>query len=744
MFDLNLKIAIIEDDDIDFECQQRLIKNSFFESITLVHFYNYDEISLNELESSDVIIADLNVAGFPDIDSVTKLVRKYPEKPVIVLTGSESEELSLKLVTEGASDFLFKGEAFQNHSTLISRSIVNSVERKKLQNALNEKSRFKSRFLANMSHEIRTPLGVISGLVEVIKEQAIEANLTHHIDLLSSSIDSVMILVNNIVDLSKIEADEIQLSPIHFNPARALEEVSDLLCSTASKKSLNFYYSVEGDIPKEIYLDLHRIKQVLINLVSNAFKFTSDGEVSLNVSFEIDTNRIVYQVIDSGIGIPKKMIDKVFKEFKQLDNSTTRKFGGTGLGLAISKRLIDLMNGSISATSDQGKGTVFTVKIPLSQKRVPDFIDYYDLGLSLKDKSVVVIDDNPGEQAIFKRFLKETEASVVSFSSGQEAIENLTAEKLKEVDYLFIDVKMPILGGVDTFEELKTRSPKLNNKTVFYFPPISRKFDFETMEKIQPKAFYYKPIKKENLISLFNAFSLPEVIKNDNPNIKLKGKVLLAEDFIDNVIVIKEFLKDQEIDLTVVENGKLAYESILENNFDLVLMDIQMAVMDGIEATKKIRTYEIENNLKKNFIVALTANAMKEEVEHYIKIGCNECLIKPVKKANLLKLIKKYLHTEEPVNLQTNYRGEDIPENFLSYIPKYIEGREVDLKHIEKALQEGDFEVIRRICHRILGSAETYGLMTLDYIIKDIHGHAKAESKDDIEEILVKLGAYLS
>jgi len=744
MFNLSLKILIVEGNDLDFNGLTRIIGKSFKKEIKFLRQVDYQSITSANLREIDALIGDLNVSGVQDIESIKELVKTIPEKPIIVLTENEKDDLFLNLISEGVSDILLKSEALQNGSSLIVRSIVNSIERKKLQNALNEKSQFKSRFLANMSHEIRTPLGVISGLVEVIKERTKEANLIHHVDLLSTSIDTVLNLVNNIVDLSKIEADEIHLSPIKFKPVRLLEDVNDLLCSTAFKKGLDFYFIVESELPETVYLDYHRLRQVLINLVSNAFKFTSDGYISLSVSFDFEKNSLIYKVQDSGLGIPNKKIARIFKEFKQLDNSTTRKFGGAGLGLAISKRLLDMMDATITADSVPGHGTEFTVTVPISEED-PKIEDYYDLGFSLSHFKILVVDDNLEELLILKRYFEKAGAQIELCPSGGKAIERFDKDKLDEFSYVFIDVKMKNLGGIETFEKLREKDPNLNKKTIFFLPSIARKKDVELMETINPKAFYYKPIKKKELIELFEGKESKKPTKGLFESKQLKGKILMAEDFEDNVIVIKEFLRDQNIDLTVVENGKLAIEKAKTEDFDVILMDIQMAVMDGMQATKRIRRMEKLGKEEPRNIIALTANAMKEEIEHYIEIGCSECLVKPVKKSKLLKTLSNYLEIEDStMNEVKNYKEEIIPESFISYIPKYIERREVDLNHLDKALEEKDFEVIRKICHRILGSAETYGLVMLDQIMKEIHREAKENSIEQMGEKLVKLRRYLS
>ena len=629
----SINIAVFEDNNADYSLIERLISKSFKGNLKTSRYLNYNKISSLDFSSFDIILADLNLTGFQDLKSVKKLILENDNIPVVVLTGNEDSELAFSFVKIGSADFLYKEEALRLRSTLLYRTIVNAIERKKLNQKLKENSLFKSRFLANLSHELRTPLNVISGIAEILANQEVLPETRHYLDLLDSSIDPLLTLVNNVIDISKIESGEMQIDNTNFDPLSSIKKITRLMSVEAMKNNVCLNYQVDGKIPREVITDQAKFEQILINLIGNAIKFSKDGEVKTTYSYSEKTNSIKVKVLDTGIGIAKQNLKSIFEEFKQADLSTTRKYGGTGLGLAITKKIINLFNGEISISSKLGKGTTFTFLIPIT---LPD-------------------------EAIFYNY------------------------------------------------------------------------------KNQPQPSETKKIKK-------GQFDL---------DTKISAKILLAEDFDDNIIVIKAFLKNYDITLNVVKNGKDALKLATTQKYDLILMDTQMPVMDGLTAIQEIRKWEASSQADhKNIIISLTANALREDHEKSISAGANKYLSKPIKQKVLLKEIVDSL----PAScLQRNHKAhkksfadETIQEEFSEYLPTYIINRKKDLDESMKLFdlinedEKHSLKNLDKICHRILGSARTYGLIYFEKIVLELQIATIQNDKKMIEASLGDIDNYIT
>ena len=764
-----LNIFIIEDDEADILELRRALKKG----LSKVTQYNITTanstdkaLTIAENNNFDLIFLDLNLPDSNQLETLSKIYDIYPHTPIIVLTGYEDDKVAKQAMEIGAQEYLLKGEL---PPEFIARCITSSMIRKKSELKLIQISENKSNFLSNMSHEIRTPLNVISGTTEIIKEKSTNSEIDRYVEILNNSVEALLSLVNNIIDLSKIEADELKINQIECNPVKIIERVSSIMSNYVSKKNIAFFYEICGLIPKNVSIDQHRIEQILINLVGNAVKFTNEGEIKLGLNFDKSKKELCFSVSDTGIGIPKNKVQFVFEKFKQADNSTTRQYGGSGLGLSIVKKLVLLMKGTIEVESELKKGSTFKFKIPVDHVDSSLLIDYYDLNISLSDKNILIINNNPGEQKILSNFLLSTKAQLTTISSGVEAIQKYS-KKLDRFDYIFIDIKMPVMGGFEVFNELNKVS-NIASKSIFMFPPTKRKHDSFNLEKINPKGYFHKPITSTHFLEIFNPNSIPHIHQKNKENSKAHNdieslkKILLAEDFEENAIVVKEFLKSPNMQLTVVVNGEEAIKAVKENKYDLILMDMQMPKVDGLQATKSIREYETQNNLTRNKIVALTANALNEDKIRCMQAGCDDFLSKPIRKQILLDTIKIHLDNVSDVSPSENnnnincevkmqdkksndtkeylFQYEEINEDFAEYIPSYMKNRWQDYNEFIKAKESQDYKKISSICHRILGSAQTYGLHLLNEIIEELQTSAKKNDHEAVKASLDCLEKYL-
>jgi len=518
-----------------------------------------------------------------------------------------------------------------------------------------ESSRLKSTFLANMSHEIRTPMNGIIGMIEILKNQPHTKEQEEYLNIIETSSNSLLNIINDILDFSKIESNKLELENIPFSIHDAVNEVIDTVFLKAEKKGLTLLSFVDPKINSYVLGDPVRFKQVLINLVNNAIKFTDKGEVMVNCELETETEdsySIIVKVRDTGIGISKENQKKLFKSFSQVDTSITRKYGGTGLGLAISKRLTEMMNGKLEVESEEGKGTVFIIHLSFKKSKEQPARIYIDKE-DLKNFRALIIDDNLNNRNIFKKYLDFWEIKTDCADSADQGLELLKKAKQNNLKYdlILVDYHMPGKTGIDFAKTVK-ENHLADKSHVIMLSSISEMINMQELREVGIEARLFKPIKlsqfKEIIISVINNeidHKLDKTIKeviDKEPEKKKPLRILLAEDNLINQKVALITLKQLGYEMVdIAANGKEAVELFTKNDYGLILMDIQMPELDGMEATKEIRKYEREHKKKKVYITALTANAMKEDVEKYLKSEMDDVITKPFTRRELIKLLER-------------------------------------------------------------------------------------------------------